>query len=74
MATKDYLIQKVYEPKECYILVNIENNTETSLVAEEMQYYKVNEVLIRLKNDWYIYDLQTNQKKLKTKSWAKKSE
>jgi hypothetical protein len=68
MATKDYLIQKVYEPKECYILVKIENNTETSLVAEEMQYYKGNEVLIRLKNDWYIYDLQTNQKKLKTKS------
>jgi hypothetical protein len=59
---------KVYEPKECYILVKIENNTETSLVAEEMQYYKGNEVLIRLKNDWYIYDLQTNQKKLKTKS------
>ena len=33
-----------------------------------MHYYKGNEVLIRLKNDWYIYDLQTNQKKLKTKS------
>jgi hypothetical protein len=68
MATKNFLIQKVYEPKECYILVNTENNKEVSLVADEMQYYKGNEVLIRVKRDWYIYDLQTNQKKLKTKT------
>lgn len=68
MATKDFLIQKMYEPKEYYIFLNLQNNAEASVVAEDVHYYQGNEVLIKIKNDWYIYDLKTNQKKLKGKT------
>lgn len=68
MATKHFLIEKVYEPKETYLIFNIETQKEIPLQADELTYYQKDEVLIRLKGDWYIYDLQTNQKRKKEKS------
>jgi hypothetical protein len=63
MATKNFLIHKIFEPKEYYILYNINTKEEKSLNADEVQFYRHDEILIRSKNDWYIYDMNTNQKK-----------
>jgi hypothetical protein len=63
MATKHFLIQKVYEPKEQYIFFEIATNKETPLQADELRYYEQDEVLIRQRNDWFIYDLKTNIKR-----------
>ena len=67
-ATSHFLIQKIYEPKEQYILLNLETKVETPLFADEIQYYQGDEILVKIKNDWYIYDLVTNQKRPKSKS------
>lgn len=63
LATKHFLIHKIYDPKEYYILYNINTKEEKNLNAEEIKLYVHDEILIRLKNDWFIYDLTTNLKK-----------
>lgn len=68
MATSKFLIQKIFEPKEQYIFLNLETKVETALTADVVQYYKGDEVAVKIKNDWYIYDLNTNQKRPKPKS------
>lgn len=67
-ATSHFLIQKIYEPKEQFIFLNLETKVETPLFADEIQYYQGDEILVKIKNDWYIYDLVTNQKRPKSKS------
>jgi hypothetical protein len=68
MATKNFLIHKLYEPKEHYLTYNLATRQETKLQADEVKFYQDDEILIRIKNEWFIYDLQTNQKKPKSKS------
>lgn len=68
LATRHFLIQKITEPKEQYIVYNLETKTEYVLQAEAISYFKNDEVLIKLKNDWYIYNLLSNQKRPKSKS------
>jgi hypothetical protein len=63
LATKNYIIHKLYEPKEHYILYNIKSLEEKMLEAEEIAASTGNEILIRIKKDWYLYDLVTNTKK-----------
>lgn len=63
MATKNFIIHKIFEPKEYYIIYNIQNKEEKILNADEIQPWKHDEILIRSKNDWYLYDLATNEKK-----------
>lgn len=65
LATKHFLIHKFFEPKEYYLIYNISNKEEKKLIADEIGFYQHDEILIRLKDEWYIYDLITNQKKLK---------
>ena len=67
LATKHFLVHKFFEPKEYYVLYNLQTKEEKTLNADEVRFYEHDEILIRIKNDWYIYDLNTNQKKpLKT--------
>lgn len=63
MATKHFLIHKIYEPKEYYILYNINTKEEKNLNADEIKFYEHDEILIHQKSEWYIYDLNTNLKK-----------
>lgn len=63
MATKHFLIHKIYEPKEYYILYKLETKEEKTLQADELKIHEHDELLIRQKNDWFLYDLNTNQKK-----------
>lgn len=67
-ATSHFLIQKIYEPKEQFIILNLETKVETPLFADEVKYFQGDEILVKIKNDWFIYDLATNQKRPKPKS------
>lgn len=63
MATKNFVIHKLFEPKEYYIIYNIATKEEKNLNADEVKPLGPDELLIRIRNDWYIYDMLTNQKK-----------
>jgi hypothetical protein len=63
MATKNFVIYKLYEPKERYIINNLATREETVLYAEELKAMGPDELLVRIKNDWFIYDMLTHQKK-----------
>ena len=63
LATKNFVIHKLFEPKEYYIIVNPATKEEKNLNADEVKPIGGDEILIRIKNDWYIYDMLTNQKK-----------
>lgn len=63
LATHHYLVLKVYEPKEYYVIHNLTTKEEKNLIADELIVYQHDEVAIRIKNEWYIYDLVSNQKK-----------
>lgn len=61
-ATKHFLIHKFFEPKEYFVFYNIETKEEVKMNCEEVKPHKKDEILIRIKKDWYLYDLKTNQK------------
>lgn len=63
LATKNFLIHKIFEPKEYYIIYNLSTKDEVKLLADEVKLYEQDEILICLKKNWYIYDLNTNEKK-----------
>ncbi len=62
LATKHFLIHKIFHPKEYYIFYNLETKQETMLSADDVKIYKHDEILVLLKKDWYLYDLNTNIK------------
>ena len=62
MATKDYIVHKVFTPKEHFIIYNIKTKEEKNLQANEIHFFDHEEILIRIKDDWYIYNLKTNAK------------
>ena len=64
MATKNFIIHKIFEPKEYYILINLKTKEETNFTAEELVPFEKDEVLIKVKSEWYIYNLASKQKKL----------
>jgi hypothetical protein len=64
-ATKNFVIHKLYEPKEHYILYNKKTLEERTLTADELLPAANDSVLIRIRHDWYYYDLKTNTKKPK---------
>lgn len=64
MATKNFVIHKIFEPKEHYIIYNIETKEERILNVDEANYYQFDEILVRVKNDWFIYNMRTNEKRL----------
>lgn len=61
-ATKNFLIHKIFEPKEYYIFYNMASREEKTIMADEVKLLEHDTLLIRQKNDWYVYDLKTNQK------------
>jgi catabolite regulation protein CreA len=65
MATKKFIIHRIFEPKEHFLIYNIETKTEKNLQASEVHFFENDEILIRIKDDWYVYDLLTDHKKPK---------
>ncbi len=63
MATKNFIIHKIYVPKEYYIVYNITTKEEKIQQWDEVRFYNHDEILIRVKNDWYIYNMVTGIKK-----------
>lgn len=63
MATKNFLIHQIFEPKEYFIIYNIKTKEEKNLNVDEVQFYDHDNILVRIKHDWFIYDMVTNQKK-----------
>lgn len=61
IATKNFIIHKVYEPKERYILYNSKTKEEKSLEADELHVQPNDMLVIRIKNTWFNYDLKTNK-------------
>jgi hypothetical protein len=68
MATKNFIIHKIYEPKEHYVLYNSQTKEEKSIEAEELHVQPHDEVLIKVKGQWFVYNLATNTQILKTET------
>jgi hypothetical protein len=70
-ATRHFIIHKMFEPGVHYIIYNIATREEKKLAADEVQLAppllramdKREEIRIRVKNDWFLYDMRTHQKK-----------
>ena len=65
MATKNFVIHKLYEPKEHYVLFNKNTLEEKILYADEVRPSLNDSLLVRIKHSWYEYDLKTNNRKPK---------
>jgi hypothetical protein len=63
LATKDWIIHKIFIPKEYLLVVNLKTKEEKVEYAEEAQYYKGNEVLMMNEGHWFLYDVITHKKK-----------
>lgn len=63
MATKNFVIYKIFEPKEYYILLNLKNKEETNFSADEVAPFEKDEVLLRTKNEWFVFNLASKQRK-----------
>lgn len=63
MATKNFVIYKIFEPKEYYILLNIKNKEETIFSADEVLPFEKDAVLLRTKNEWFDFNLASKQRK-----------
>jgi hypothetical protein len=63
MATTNFTIHKLFEPKLHYIILNLKTKEEKILLAEEVNYYEADEIIIKLRNDRFIYNMNNHQKK-----------
>ncbi len=63
-ATKKYVIHKIFEPKEYFILNNLETLEEKQLNVNEIKAGpNGSEILMRIKNNWYLYNINSHEKK-----------
>jgi hypothetical protein len=63
LATKKFIVHKMYEPKEHYVIFNIETKEEKTLSADEVNVSDSEHLTIKVKGDLFLYDMRTNQKK-----------
>lgn len=63
MAIKDYVIHKIFEPKEYYIIYNTKTKEENIVYSQEIQLYTSEELLMRNDDHWFTYNLVTHKKK-----------
>lgn len=63
LATKNFIVHKLYEPKEIYIVYDLQSKEEKTLIADEVLIQTSDELRIRVKNDWYIYNMTKGEKK-----------
>lgn len=63
MVTKNFVIHKIFEPKEYYIVYNTKTKEEHVVYSEEIQLHTNEELLMRNEDHWFTYDMVTNKKK-----------
>jgi hypothetical protein len=63
MATKQFVIHKIFEPKEYYLIFNPKNKEEKIVYSEEASILHGEELLMRNEDHWFTYDMLTNKKK-----------
>jgi hypothetical protein len=62
LATKKFVIHKIYVPKEHYICLNFKTKEENEFTADELLPLNSEEVLMRVKKNWFIYNLESRTK------------
>ena len=56
------MIHKIFEPREYYILLNVKSKEETIFNADEVTPFEKDKVLIRVKNEWFTFNLESKQR------------
>lgn len=62
LATKEYIVFKIFEPQERFVTYHIETKEEEALNADEIKFFKANTIRIRMGTNWWLYNLKTKQK------------
>ncbi|MCW3075728.1 MAG: hypothetical protein JWO32_337 [Bacteroidetes bacterium] len=62
MATPKFIIHKIFEPKEYYIIYNNDTKEEKIIYGQELQLRQNDEVLIKNGDQWFTYNMVTNAK------------
>jgi hypothetical protein len=62
LATRSFAVLKLFEPEEKFFVYNFNTQVESPLAADEVKLYRDQNIMIRLKRDWYLYDIVTEKK------------
>jgi len=62
LATKEFIVHKIYSPKEYLIIYNIKTKEEKVEYAQEIYLYKEEELLMMNEGHWFLYDMKTHKK------------
>lgn len=60
-AGKNYVIYRLYDSENAFIIHDLKTNTEKNLKADFVYYLRDNKMVI-LADDWFFYDLKTEKK------------
>jgi hypothetical protein len=63
LATKTYIVHRIFVPKEYLLIVNLKTKEERQEVAEEVRMHTDNEILMMNEGHWFTYDITTHKKK-----------
>jgi hypothetical protein len=63
LATPKFVVMEVFEPTEYFVIANRSNRVEKKLEADEVVYYTDEEIRIRIKTTWYVYNMTSGEKK-----------
>jgi hypothetical protein len=63
LAMKKFVVEKIFQPKEYLVILNLENKEEQIEHAEEVHYFLPEKLLMMNDDHWYTYDLHTHKKK-----------
>ncbi len=62
IATKDFIVHKIFSPREYLIVVNLKTKEEKIEYATEVFLYKGDDVLMMNEDHWFIYNVITHKK------------
>jgi hypothetical protein len=62
LATKEFVVHKIFSPKEYYIVLNLKTKEEKIERAEEAMLYKDETLLMMNDGHWFTYDMNTHKK------------
>jgi hypothetical protein len=62
LATKEYIVFKVFEPQEQYVSLCIATKEEKKIQADEIKYYVGNTIRLKLGTGWWLYNLESGEK------------
>jgi len=63
LATKKYIVHKIFVPKEYLIVLNLETKEEQTEHAEVAIYHTDDSILMMNEGHWFTYDVKTHKKK-----------